>query len=225
MPLDASMLRITEFVASNDNGITDFDGDNSDWIEIYNAGVDAVDLGGLHLTDKDDDLDRWTFPAATVLPAGGYRIVFASNKDTVKPNGELHTSFALGAGGEYLALVAADGVTIIDEYSPEFPEQAEDVSYGPAMTPTGAGTTLVTSFTQGKAWIPTNSSQDATWTGLGYNDAGFNISGQTGFGYEAAPGDPVNFTAELRTSVATRRSRRGQRPRHAAVELSVGRLA
>jgi hypothetical protein len=203
MPLDASMLRITEFVASNDNGITDFDGDNSDWIEIYNSGVDAVDLGGLHLTDKDDDLDRWAFPAGALLPGGGYRIVFASNKDTVKPNGELHTNFALGAGGEYLALVAADGLTVIDEYAPEFPEQVEDVSYGPAMTSTGAGTTLVASFTQGKAWIPTSSSQDATWTGIGYNDAGFNISGQTGFGYEAAPGDPVNFTAELRTSVAT----------------------
>jgi hypothetical protein len=202
MPLDASMLRITEFVASNDNGIADFDGDNSDWIEIYNSGAEAVDLGGLHLTDKDDDLDRWAFPAGTMLPAGGYRIVFASNKDTVKPNGELHTNFALGASGEYLALVAANGATIIDEYAPEFPEQAEDVSYGPAMTPTGAGTTLVASFAQGKAWIPTSSSQDSTWMNLGYNDAAFNISGQTGFGYESNPGDPVNFTAELRTNVA-----------------------
>ena len=44
--LDASMLRITEFVASNDDGIADADGDNSDWLEIYNSGDDAVDLVG-----------------------------------------------------------------------------------------------------------------------------------------------------------------------------------
>ena len=36
--LDASMLRITELVASNDDGITDVDGDNSDWLEIYQLG-------------------------------------------------------------------------------------------------------------------------------------------------------------------------------------------
>ena len=262
MPLDASMLRITEFVASNDNGITDFDGDASDWIEIYNSGVDAVDLGGLHLTDKDDDLDRWTFPAGDDAAGGRlpHRLRVEQRHGDAESASCTRTS-RLGAGGEYLALVAADGVTVIDEYAPEFPEQVEDVSYGRAMAPTGAGTTLVASFAQGKAWIPTNSSHDATWTGLGYNDAGFNISGQTGFGYEAAPGDPVNFTAELahvgpdrtrslymripftlttltghrpadaadevrrrlRGVRQRRRSRRGQRPRHAAVELGVGR--
>jgi len=46
--LDASMLRITEFLASNDNTLLDADGDSSDWIELYNSGVDQVDLSGLY---------------------------------------------------------------------------------------------------------------------------------------------------------------------------------
>ena len=62
MPLDASMLRITEFLASNDEGLLDADGDASDWLEIYNSGGDAVDLSGMHLTDNAGELDQMDVP-------------------------------------------------------------------------------------------------------------------------------------------------------------------
>ena len=68
--------------------------------------------------------------------------MFASNKNTVKPNGELHTNFALSAGGEFLALVDTNGTTILDQYTPGFPAQFEDISYGRAMENFGAPTTL-----------------------------------------------------------------------------------
>ncbi|MCU0858944.1 MAG: CotH kinase family protein, partial [Pontiellaceae bacterium] len=42
---------------------------------------------------------------------------------------ELHASFKLSAGGEYLALVNSDN-EVIHQYSPEFPPQTTDVSYG-----------------------------------------------------------------------------------------------
>ncbi|MBX3433950.1 MAG: chitobiase/beta-hexosaminidase C-terminal domain-containing protein [Pirellulales bacterium] len=199
--LDASLLRITEFVASNDDSLDDYDGDSSDWLEIYNPGVDTVDLGGLHLTDNANNLVKWTFPAGTVLPGGGYRIVFASNKNTVKPNGEVHTNFALSAGGEYLALVAADGTTIIDQFAPQFPPQFEDISYGRAMALDGATTTVVASGAQAKVWIPTSNMFDATWKGVDFNDAAFTIVGPTGVGYENNPGDSVNFGNEIGTTV------------------------
>ena len=67
--LDASMLRITEFGASNHDVINDADGDASDWIEIYNSGSDAVSLAGMHLTDDATKLTKWTFPAERVSPA------------------------------------------------------------------------------------------------------------------------------------------------------------
>ena len=46
---------LTEFVASNDTTINDGFGDDSDWIEIYNAGNMAIDLQGYHLTDDSSN--------------------------------------------------------------------------------------------------------------------------------------------------------------------------
>ena len=205
LALDASMLRITEFLASNDNGLLDADGDTSDWVEIYNAGPDAVNLSGLYLTDSEDNKTKWTFPVDATIPAGGYRIVFASSKNDVLGDGELHTNFALGAGGEYLGLVAADGVTVIDQYAPAL--QEEDVSYGRAMQPSGSSVTIMATGAQGRALVPTSSVYDASWREVGFNDAVFNIVGPTGFGYENSPGDAVNFTAEIgRTIPNTTRS-------------------
>src|SRR6185369_11273395 len=42
----------------------------------------------------------------------------------------LHTDFKLDGDGEYLALVMPDGSTIASQYSPRFPQQRSDVSYG-----------------------------------------------------------------------------------------------
>ena len=198
--LDASALRITEFAANNDSLLLDYDGDTSDWVEIYNTGSTAVDMSGMHLTDRDTSLDRWAFPDGTTLEAGAYLVVFASNKDTVMPNGELHTDFALSADGEYLALTDVD-TTIIDQYAPKFPEQDDDVTYGRAMQPTGSLQTLVAEGAQGQAWVPTSGAYDGAWTGVGFDDSAFTLTGPTGFGYENNPGDGINYTAEINTSV------------------------
>jgi hypothetical protein len=57
-------------------------------------------------------------------------VVFASGAEDAVIGGELHTGFSLAAGGEYLALVEPDGVTVADHYSPMYPPQVTDVSYG-----------------------------------------------------------------------------------------------
>ena len=124
-----SELLVTEFLASNSGvSLQDEDEDSSDWIEIHNSGTDPVSLNGYQLTDDESDLGQWGFPDVTI-PADGYLVVFASSKNRAVAGGELHTNFKLSAGGEYLALVDPLGA-IVDEYSPEFPEQEEDVSYG-----------------------------------------------------------------------------------------------
>ena len=114
-------VTISEFMASNNSTITDEDGDSSDWIEIHNSGNAAVNINGWYLTDDDGDLTQWQLPNVT-LPGNSYRLVFASNKDRTPANGELHTNFRLSAGGEYLALVEADGTTIVTEFAPEYPQ-------------------------------------------------------------------------------------------------------
>ena len=70
---------ISEFMASNRTTLADGDGNFSDWIEIFNAGDQAIDLAGHHLTDTPSNLTRWTFPTVN-LPAHGQMIVFASGR-------------------------------------------------------------------------------------------------------------------------------------------------
>src|SRR5690606_21015847 len=71
---------ISEFLASNGSSYADDDGDFSDWIEIHNPTDEAIDLTGWHLTDRQNNLTTWTFPAVAIEP-GEYLVVFASNKD------------------------------------------------------------------------------------------------------------------------------------------------
>ena len=201
LPLDASMLRITEFVASNDDGLLDYDGDSSDWLEIYNSGAEQVDLSGMYLTDTAANLTRWKVPAGVSLEAGGYLVVFASNKNTVKPNGEPHTDFALSAGGEFLALVDVDGTKILDQYAPGFPAQFEDISYGRAMENVGDPTTLIASGATAKVILPADGSLGTAWREADYSDAAWPISGPTGLGYENNPGDPVNYSDLIETAL------------------------
>ena len=54
----------------------------------------SLDLGGYHLTDEPDNLDKWTFPSV-ILPPGGYLIVFASEKNRAVAGAPLHTNFKL----------------------------------------------------------------------------------------------------------------------------------
>ena len=119
---------INEFLASNSRGLRDEDGDTSDWVELFNPRDTSVSLAGWHLTDSQDNLAKWEFPAIN-LDAGQYLVVFASGKDRRLPAASLHTSFQLSAGGEYLALVRPDG-SVAHAYDPQFPAQTTDVSYG-----------------------------------------------------------------------------------------------
>ena len=148
-PVPAQLI-ISEFLASNSECLADEDGDFPDWIEIYNPTTATLALAGWHLTDRADNLTRWTFPEVWIGP-GEFLVVFASSKDRRDPGAPLHTDFSLGAGGEYLALVAPDGVTVSHHYAPAFPEQLADVSYGLAQYVT----TLVTHDDAALYHVPT----------------------------------------------------------------------
>jgi hypothetical protein len=120
-------VEISEFMADNKN-VHDEDGDSSDWIELFNPTGAAVNLGGWALTDDPKNLREWRFPNVTLV-ANSYLLVFASGKNRTNATGRLHTSFQLSAGGEFLALV--DPLTnIISSFTPNYPSQQTDVSYG-----------------------------------------------------------------------------------------------
>ncbi len=124
---------ISEFMADNDGAkISDNDGDKSDWIELYNPSGTVAMLQGYYLTDDPADKQKWAFPNVSLAP-GAYMIVFASGKDRRVAGSPLHTNFSLDAGGEYLALVKPDGVTVVSEYgtpTSKYPDQQKGVSFG-----------------------------------------------------------------------------------------------
>lgn len=119
-------LHINEFAASNKSMLQDQDGDYVDWIEIYNAGEEDINLFGFYLSDKENDPLRWMFPQVEV-PAKGFLLIFASGKDRVNSN-ELHTNFSIKTSGEPLILTAPDGITVIDYVEPI--SLLSDTSYG-----------------------------------------------------------------------------------------------
>src|SRR5436305_13225290 len=83
-------VRITEFMASNTKTLQDEDHTYPDWIEIFNAGTQPVNLLGWSLTDRADNLTKWRFPA-TNIAAGAFMVIFADGKNRVTPGAPLHT--------------------------------------------------------------------------------------------------------------------------------------
>ncbi len=129
----AGDIIINEFLSSNisTNGLHDEDGKLQDWIELYNRGTNVVNLLGWSLTDDPNVPNLWTFPAVTISP-GEYRVVFASGKNRQPTNGDpLHTSFTLGASGQYLGLFNANQPQEVATcFTPAYPAQQANISYG-----------------------------------------------------------------------------------------------
>ena len=120
-------IRINEFVASNRSGLVDEDGDYSDWIEIYNAGPDAVDFADWSLTDDAQQPNKWVF-TSNILQSEGYLVVFASGKDRAEDETR-HTNFKLSSEGEFLGLSNPQG-ELVSALTPTFPSLSRDISYG-----------------------------------------------------------------------------------------------
>ncbi|MEM7264288.1 MAG: lamin tail domain-containing protein, partial [Planctomycetota bacterium] len=162
---------ISEILAANNEGLEDEDGDTSDWIELHlvsEALVDSVDLGGWYLTGNEEALTAWQFPAGVTIDRGGYLVVFASGKNRAIAGEELHTSFRMNSSGEYLALVAPDGVTVVDELAP-FPPQLDDVSYGRAQ----AVTSLVGARASVRYKVPTSGDSGDDWAAPDFDTTGW----------------------------------------------------
>ncbi len=173
---------ISEFMASNDQTLLDGYGDSSDWIEIFNAGDQSIDLAGWHLTDRANALDKWTFPS-TILDVGEYLIVFASdNMPTVAdPAGNLHTNFKLSARGEYLGLIRPD-LSVAWDFSRAFPPQRSDISFGNELEL--ISTSLINEGDSVNYLVPTDDSLGQTWTQPGFVHS-WN-AGPTPIGFEGA---------------------------------------
>jgi len=127
---NGAILVINEFLASNDYGAVDENGDHDDWIEIYNAGDEAIDIGGMYVTDNLEELMTsqipTTDPTMTTIEPGDFLVLWA---DKEPEQGILHLDdVKLSGGGEQIGLTDTDGTTILDSLT--YGDQTTDVSYG-----------------------------------------------------------------------------------------------
>lgn len=122
-------LIINEFLAMNDSCCADPQGDFDDWVELYNNSSEAIDIGGILMTDTPGDASPYQIPtsdpSATTIQPGAYMIIWW---DDDQMSGPLHISKKLSSAGESIVLLEPDGINVIDSYT--FGQQSSDVSMG-----------------------------------------------------------------------------------------------
>lgn len=103
VPPPASMTVVINEIAADNAGSVVNDGLFPDWIELHNTGGTSTNIAGWSLSD-DSNARQFVFPANTIIPAGGYLVVWC---DTATNAPGLHAGFALSRSGETVSLFNA----------------------------------------------------------------------------------------------------------------------
>lgn len=80
-------------------------GAGNDWIELYNGGTSAANVGGWTLRD-DDPAHGFVIPAGTIIPGGAYLAI---------DQGDGTTGFDFGLGDQDGAFLFDGGDTLVDQ--------------------------------------------------------------------------------------------------------------
>ncbi|ASS49256.1 MAG: hypothetical protein A3D31_03980 [Candidatus Fluviicola riflensis] len=115
---------INEIMADNGNTAYDSNGENDDWIELYNTTSNALDLSGLYLSDDVANLSKWLIPTGTSINANDVLVIWT---DEDSEQSGLHTNFKLSTAGEEIFLSDGTAAGIYDDVV--FGVQTEDISY------------------------------------------------------------------------------------------------
>ena len=126
--LNPTGVYITEVMASNDETAASSTGDYTDWIEIYNASPDVVDLSGYGLSDNLGRARKWQFPDGTLIMPGQHLLIWCDGNADANTPAEPHTTYGLAQAGGYSIVLADPTGRILDKLV--LPEVPTDVSYG-----------------------------------------------------------------------------------------------
>ena len=117
---NAGGVYISEVMASPDD-------QPHDWLELYNASAQAVDISGWGLSDDAASPRKYRFPQGTVIAPGDHLTLYLSGTAGTTNGGVLCASLRLSADGGYgLTLSDASG-TLLDRVF--VPEQYTGISY------------------------------------------------------------------------------------------------
>ena len=128
----SNKLVINEFMAHNVTTRADQNGDYNPWIELYNNGLNEINLKGYFLSDNDLILTKWKFPDDAKIRGNDFLVVWADKEtrsSSLLPSNEkgLHTNFELPVLGGTLYLVNKD-TAIVNQIN--YFEQVQDLSMG-----------------------------------------------------------------------------------------------
>ena len=139
---------VNEVSASNWTTIQDNFNRNEDWIELYNSGPAAVDLGGWYLSDSQNNNTKWQFPSGATIGGNGYLLVWCSGRNASFGNVH-HTNFRLNQTDEERAVLSDPTGTIVSNFKLE---QRTKIDHSWGRTTDGAATwSLFTTPTPGAA--------------------------------------------------------------------------
>ena len=194
-------VRITEILAENSAGLANAAGGHPDWIELHNPDASSADISGFHLTDDPELPAKYVIPAGTVIPAGGYRVVFAESNPAFPAGytdaaGNLHANFSLDASGEYLALSDAEG-RMLQEFAP-VPALRKDISWGEGSSSPPVVQTVLVAGAAARWRVPVASDAALAWRDLAFDDTAWNAA-STGIGYGSGytPGAGGNTSSAM----------------------------
>lgn len=111
-------------------------GDDTDWVEVFNVGAAPVDLSGALFRDNDATRVPWAIPAGSIVAPGGFLVI-----DQASGSNPAGFDFGLGNADE-VHLYLPDGVTELATYSWGIHSA---VSYGRCPDGTGAFATTTVS--------------------------------------------------------------------------------
>jgi len=116
---DFPEYRINELQPVNVDTLADNAGDYDPWVELFNAGTNAVltNLNNCYLTDVRTNLTKWAFPDDVSLLNGEYRLVWCDGETGEQAGTNLHAGFSLSATGGCVALVwEYAGIPLVLDY-------------------------------------------------------------------------------------------------------------
>lgn len=187
-------LVVNELMAENLGSVTDDLGAASDWLELYNAGDEALDLGGFTLSDDWTQPGLSALPEGTTLEAGGFLVLWADGQPEL---GDRHLGFRLAQGGEGVGVFDSSG-EVVDwvVYGPQeadtslarIPDGAEtweQTDYGtPGETNALVELVELSLVASGDTWRYDDSGveSEGDWRAVDFDDSGWS-SGASPLGY------------------------------------------
>lgn len=118
-------LRISEVMSANASYLPGAYGTTSDWLELYNASKEPVQLSRYAISNNSGNLNKFPLPDKTLAP-GEYCVLLLANDTVNLPRGYSILPFTLSSQGEPLYL-SREGE--VEDYV-AVPALTRDVSYG-----------------------------------------------------------------------------------------------